>query len=218
MSKLNIVLLGAPGSGKGTQATKLSRWLDIPHISTGEILRRQIEKGDAPLSSKIKRIVERGDLVSDEIVLEVVQNRFLDSDCANGYLLDGFPRNLSQAQLMYRELSEEQHVSKVLFLDVNHSDLFKRLTGRRVCSKCSKTFNIYYDDVKEMVCDKCGGELIIRADDQPDTVEKRLEVYKEITYPLIEYYRNRKILQTIDGNRSIEDVFEELKEVFAPHG
>jgi len=218
MSRLNVVMLGAPGSGKGTQADFICNYLKIPHISTGEILRQQIKDGKTPLAAEIQKIVASGHLVSDDIVLQVVKNRFESDDCEKGYLLDGFPRNLSQAKLMYRELSEDKHVKKVIFLNVDTSALFKRLTGRRICSNCSKVYNIYFDDNVGDLCPSCGGKLMIREDDRPETVENRLKVYEDVTVPLIDYYRVRGILQEIDGNHSVEDVFEEIKEVFSPHG
>ena len=204
---MNVILLGAPGAGKGTQATKLVEKYDVPHISTGDIFRANI-KGQTPIGIVAKSYIDKGQLVPDEVTVEIVKNRLNEEDCQQkGYLLDGFPRNLFQAE----ELDKFSNVEKVVNVSVDLSKLLKRITGRRVCSKCGESYHVDFLNGKTD-CARCGGELIQRADDNEATVEKRLAVYAEQTKPLIEYYEKAGKLVTVDGDKSIDAVFAEICE------
>ena len=204
---MNVILLGAPGAGKGTQATKLVEKYDIPHISTGDIFRANI-KGQTPIGVVAKSYIDKGQLVPDEVTVEIVKNRLNEEDClTKGYLLDGFPRNTFQAE----ELDKFSNVEKVVNISVDLSKLLKRITGRRVCSKCGESYHVDFLNGKTD-CARCGGELIQRADDNEETVGKRLAVYSEQTKPLIEYYEKAGKLITVDGDKSIDAVFAEICE------
>lgn len=202
---MNIILLGAPGAGKGTQAVKLKEYLKIPHISTGDIFRKNL-KEQTKLGLLAKEYMDNGLLVPDNVVIEIINDRLKEKDCLNGYLLDGFPRTLAQAG----ELSKTAKVDKVINLDINLKLLTKRLTGRRVCGGCSETYHINSLG-KNTNCVKCGEKLITRADDMLETVTSRLKTYEEQTEPLIEYYKEQKLLININADQSIEDVFLEIK-------
>lgn len=204
---MNVILLGAPGAGKGTQATKLVEKYDIPHVSTGDIFRANI-KGQTPIGVVAKSYIDKGQLVPDEVTVEIVKNRLNEEDClSKGYLLDGFPRNLFQAE----ELDKFSNVEKVVNISVDLSKLLKRITGRRVCTKCGESYHVDFLNGKTD-CARCGGELIQRADDNEETVGKRLAVYTEQTKPLIEYYEKAGKLITVDGDKSIDAVFAEICE------
>ena len=204
---MNVILLGAPGAGKGTQATKLVEKYDIPHISTGDIFRANI-KGQTPIGVVAKSYIDKGQLVPDEVTVEIVKNRLNEEDCLQkGYLLDGFPRNTFQAE----ELDKFSNVEKVVNISVDLSKLLKRITGRRVCNKCGESYHVDFLNGKTD-CARCGGELIQRADDNEETVGKRLAVYSEQTKPLIEYYEKAGKLVTVDGDKSIDAVFAEICE------
>ena len=204
---MNVILLGAPGAGKGTQATKLVEKYNVPHISTGDIFRANI-KGQTPIGIVAKSYIDKGQLVPDEVTVEIVKNRLNEEDCQErGYLLDGFPRNTFQAE----ELDKFSNVEKVVNVSVDLSKLLKRITGRRVCSKCGESYHVDFLNGKTD-CARCGGELIQRADDNEATVEKRLAVYAEQTKPLIEYYEKAGKLVTVDGDKSIDAVFAEICE------
>ena len=204
---MNVILLGAPGAGKGTQATKLVEKYDVPHVSTGDIFRANI-KGQTPIGIVAKSYIDKGQLVPDEVTVEIVKNRLNEEDCQQkGYLLDGFPRNLFQAE----ELDKFSNVEKVVNVSVDLSKLLKRITGRRVCSKCGESYHVDFLNGKTD-CARCGGELIQRADDNEETVMKRLEVYTAQTQPLIDYYEKAGKLITVDGDKSIDAVFAEICE------
>lgn len=204
---MNVILLGAPGAGKGTQATKLVEKYNIPHISTGDIFRANI-KNQTPIGVVAKSYIDKGQLVPDEVTVEIVKNRLNEEDCKNaGYLLDGFPRNTFQAE----ELDKFSNVEKVVNINVDLNKLLKRITGRRVCSKCGESYHIDFLNGKT-ICERCGAELIQRADDNEETVGKRLAVYSEQTKPLIEYYEKAGKLVTVDGDKSIDEVFTEICE------
>lgn len=204
---MKIVLLGAPGSGKGTQAALLSKQLKLAHISTGEIFRDNIRR-KTEIGLKIKEIIDGGDLCPDELTIEIVRQRLLESDCENGYLLDGFPRNIAQA----KALDYSNAPDKVIELYVPLQKIEKRITGRRLCSKCESSFNTsVIGDVK--VCPKCGGELYIRGDDNAESVHERLAVYESQTAPLIDYYKKQGKLFTVDADLPIEEVFENVLQV-----
>lgn len=204
---MKIILLGAPGSGKGTQATLIAERYNIPHVSTGDILRDCIKSG-TELGLKIKAIIDVGDLAPDELTVEIVREKIKSKDCQNGYLLDGFPRNLVQA----KALDEFDKPDLVLNVSLPLDKIERRLTGRRNCSSCKSSFHV---DVigNSTVCPKCKGNLYIRDDDNATSVHERLHVYKTQTEPLIKYYEEKGNLVHIDGDRSIEEVFEEIKEV-----
>ena len=204
-----VVLLGAPGAGKGTQAKMLINRFKIPQISTGDILRKAVADG-TPLGKEAKVIMDQGGLVSDKIVLGLVEDRIKQPDCKNGFILDGFPRNTVQAEALDKILSGmNMPLTVALNIDVDLNDLLKRLTGRRTCKSCQQMYNIYFSpSKKEGACDKCGGQLFQRDDDKEATIKKRLDVYQQQTAPLIDYYSKKKIMKTVAGVGSIEDIFK----------
>jgi adenylate kinase len=208
---MRIVLLGAPGAGKGTQAKMLIEKYKIPQISTGDILRKAVADG-TPLGKEAKAIMERGELVPDKIVLGLVQERLKQDDCKKGFILDGFPRNTIQAEALDKLLNDiKMPLDSALSVDVPKDDLMKRLTGRRTCKKCQQMYNVYYSPPKkEGVCDKCGGELFQRADDKEETIKKRLDVYDSQTAPLIDYYKKKGILKSVVGTGSIDEIFKKV--------
>ena len=208
---MRIVLLGAPGAGKGTQAKMLIGKYGIPQISTGDILRKAVADG-TPLGKEAKAIMERGELVPDKIVLGLVEERVKQDDCKKGFILDGFPRNTAQAESLDKLLNElNMPLTSALSVDVPKEDLMKRLTGRRTCKGCQQMYNIYYTPPKkEGVCDKCGGELFQRADDKEETIKKRLDVYDAQTAPLIDYYAKKGILKSVAGTGSIDEIFKKV--------
>ena len=204
---MKIVLLGAPGCGKGTQAAYMSKHYNLPHISTGDIF-REIIHSNTPLGNKIKAIIDNGNLCPDELTIQIVSERLGRPDCKKGYLLDGFPRDISQAQALDKISSPEI----VLNIDVALDKIEKRIIGRRTCPSCGGTFHIdFIGDRKE--CPTCGHELVTRKDDTVEVIEERLKVYSERTKPLIDYYKAQGKLKTVDGDKPIEEVFEEIKKV-----
>ena len=200
---MNVILLGAPGAGKGTQAVRIAAAMNIPHISTGDIFRKNI-KEKTPVGLKAKSYIDRGQLVPDEVVVEIVQQRIDEDDCKNGFLLDGFPRTIAQAEALDRLTN----IDNVINLEVDLDKLVDRITGRRVCEKCGESYHV--STKKDDICEKCGGKLIQRADDTEETVKSRLNVYKNETAPLINFYKNQGVLKNVDGMKSIEEVFEEI--------
>jgi adenylate kinase len=213
---MRIVLLGAPGSGKGTQAKKLMADRNIPQISTGDMLREAVA-GGTRFGQKAKAIMDTGNLVSDDIVLGIISERLLQPDAADGFILDGFPRTKQQA-LDLEELLDElgTPLDAALFMDVDFDVLMKRLTGRRTCSLTGKLLNVYFSAQEELdECTNAGGELIQREDDNEETIANRLEVYQTQTKPLIDYYRKRDRLKTVDADGSIDDVYARLLETVA---
>ncbi len=209
MSKI-IVIIGAPGAGKGTQSRLLSEKYGYPQISTGDIL-REMAQADTPLGRKIKETMVAGQLVSDDILAEVILARTSKPDCENGYILDGYPRTLNQAHLL-EELARKQrkqvYLARVI---VSEEVLFKRLTGRRACPKCGEIYNVYLRPPKaEGVCDLDGAPLTQRSDDNPESVSRRFEEYRQSTAPLIDYYRQSGRLIEVDGELPVEEVFEKL--------
>lgn len=208
---MRIILLGPPGAGKGTQAEKLVKKYNLTHISTGDMFRAAIKEG-TELGMKAKEYMDKGELVPDEIVVGIVKERLLQPDCENGFLLDGFPRTVAQAQALGDALDGMGvAIDLVLNVDVEQEELLSRLTGRRVCKTCGSTYHIRFNPpTVRNVCDKCGGELYQRADDTVETVKQRLEVYRNQTAPLIDYYSGTGLLVTVNGARDIEDVFKEI--------
>ncbi len=210
---MNIILLGAPGSGKGTQAEMLSKTYGIPHVSTGDILREEVMKG-TPLGEKVKTYMNRGELVPDELVIEILKNRLQEPDCKKGFILDGFPRTLKQAKALDVILSEVGlKIDAVVYIDVADEEIIRRLSLRRTCKSCGRVYNLYYNPPKhDEKCDVCGGKLFIRDDDRPEVVEKRLKVFNEETRPLIEYYEGKKLLIRVNGMNPIDKVFQQIVE------
>ncbi len=208
---MRLVLLGAPGAGKGTQAKKLIEKYGIPQISTGDILRKAVADG-TPLGKEAKVIMDKGELVPDKIVLGLVEERVKQADCKKGFILDGFPRNTAQAEALDKLLNDLQMpLDSALSVDVPKEDLMKRLTGRRTCKKCQQMYNVYYSPPKKgAICDKCGGELFQRGDDKEDTIKKRLDVYDAQTAPLIDYYSKKGIRKSVMGTGSIDEIFNKV--------
>jgi adenylate kinase len=205
---MNLILLGAPGSGKGTQAKFLVRKYSIPQISTGDILREEVKSGTV-LGLKAKEYMDKGQLVPDEVVVGMVEERVKKGDCTAGFILDGFPRTVAQADALEGTLQRmKKALSRVILVNVDEDELVKRLTGRRVCEKCGAGYHIIFDPPKqEGVCDKCQGKLYQRDDDKESTIRNRLKVYNNQTAPLIEYYQKKQLLSMLDGMGSIEEIF-----------
>ena len=208
---LRTILLGPPGAGKGTQAAKIVEKYGVPHISTGDIFRENIKKGNE-LGKKAQEYMNRGELVPDDLVIEIATTRLLEDDCKNGFLLDGFPRTVYQAEKLDEFLAaRDSKIDKVLDIAVEKEELITRLTGRRVCKACGASFHVVnIPPKKEGVCDFCGGELIQRADDNLETVKNRIDVYEAQTMPLIDYYEKAGNLVHIDGSTGLESVFADI--------
>ena len=211
---MKIVMLGAPGAGKGTQAKKLADKYSIPHISTGDIFRANIKKG-TELGTKAKTYMDQGLLVPDELVVDLVVDRVQQEDCAAGYVLDGFPRTIPQAISLEGALDRlGEKIDYAINVEVPDQNIINRMSGRRACVGCGATYHIEYNPSKaENICDMCGEKLILRDDDQPETVKKRLDVYHEQTQPLIDYYGSKDILREVDGTLDMEDVFQTIVQI-----
>ena len=208
---MKIIMLGAPGAGKGTQAKMIADKFSIPHISTGDIFRANIKEG-TELGRKAKEYMDQGLLVPDELVVNLVVDRLTWEDAKNGYVLDGFPRTIPQAEALTNALAEKgEKVDFAINIDVPDQNIIDRMGGRRACVSCGATYHIVnIPPKKEGICDVCGAELILRDDDKPETVKKRLDVYHEQTQPLIDYYNAAGVLRTIDGTRDVDTVFNEI--------
>ncbi len=208
---MKIVMLGAPGAGKGTQAARIAAKENIPHISTGDIFRENIKNG-TELGKKAKSYMDTGALVPDELVCDLVVDRIQQDDCKDGYILDGFPRTIPQAHALEDALSAiGQKIDYALDIEVPDENIIKRMAGRRSCEKCSAVFHVEFNPPKtEGVCDVCGGKLILRDDDKPETVQNRLSVYHDQTKPLIDFYGERGVLKEIDGTQSMDKVFADI--------
>jgi adenylate kinase len=208
---MRIILLGAPGSGKGTQAKLLMEKFNIPQVSTGDLLRAAVA-AQTPLGKKAKAIMDAGDLVSDDIVLGIIRERLKEDDAQNGFILDGFPRTLVQAQELDTLLSElGSDIDTAVLFDVDFEQIVRRITGRRTCSECGQMYNTYFSPPqKEGVCDKCGGKLTHRADDNEETVRNRLNVYQEQTAPLVDYYQKQGKLHKIKAEGEINAIFDRV--------
>ena len=211
---MKIIMLGAPGAGKGTQAKKIAEKYQIPHISTGDIFRANIKNG-TELGKKAKTYMDQGLLVPDELVCDLVVDRVQQDDCKKGYILDGFPRTIPQAESLDAALSRlGEAVDYAINVEVPDENIVKRMGGRRACVGCGATYHLVYAaPKKEGICDNCGAELILRDDDKPETVQKRLGVYHEQTQPLIDYYTNKGILKEVDGTMDMGDVFKAIVEI-----
>ena len=207
---MNIVLLGAPGAGKGTQAQRLVEDYGFAHISTGDLLRAAVKAG-TKLGVKAKSYMDEGKLVPDKLVVDLVTERLADDDAQKGFILDGFPRNTAQAVTLDSALSEMgRNLDAALLVDVKAEIIVKRLSSRRTCRDCGYTAPAGVDK-----CPACGGEMYQRDDDKPETIQKRLDVYETQTSPLVEYYRGKGLLQVVDGDRPVEDVYKDVKELLA---
>ena len=211
---MKIIMLGAPGAGKGTQAKMIAAKYNIPHISTGDIFRANIKNG-TELGAKAKEYMDKGLLVPDELVVDLVIDRFKEPDCKNGYVLDGFPRTIPQAEALDKALTAiGESVDYAINVEVPDENIVRRMGGRRACVGCGATYHIVYSPTKvEGKCDTCGGDLIIRDDDKPETVQNRLAVYHEQTQPLIDYYTNTGIIAEVDGTQDMNDVFAAIVKI-----
>ena len=211
---MKIIMLGAPGAGKGTQAKKIAEKYQIPHISTGDIFRANIKNG-TELGKKAKTYMDQGLLVPDELVCDLVVDRVKQEDCKNGYILDGFPRTSPQAESLDEALGQMgESLDYAINVDVPDEHIVNRMSGRRACVGCGATYHMVYAPTKkEGVCDVCGAELILRDDDKPETVQKRLSVYHEQTQPLIDYYKGKGILKDVDGTKDMDVVFQAITDI-----
>ncbi len=211
---MKIIMLGAPGAGKGTQAKRIAEKYGIPHISTGDIFRANIKNG-TELGKEAKKYMDEGQLVPDELTVRILLDRVADADCKNGYVLDGFPRTIPQAEVLTGELEKlGEKVDFAIDVDVPDENIINRMAGRRACLKCGATYHLeYLKPAKDGICDKCGSELVLRDDDKPETVKKRLGVYHEQTQPLIDYYTKAGVLHTVDGTKEPDEVFEAIVEI-----
>ena len=208
---MRLILLGPPGAGKGTQADKIAKEYNIPHISTGDIFRANI-KNETELGLKAKQYIDNGELVPDSVVVAIVEDRIQQDDAENGFLLDGFPRTENQALALDQALEEmEISLDAVININVDSQILVSRITGRRICKDCGATYHVEFNPPAEKgVCDLCGGELYQRSDDNEDTVQNRIDVYNKQTAPLIEYYSKQDLIKTIDGEQAINKVFTDI--------
>ena len=211
---MKIIMLGAPGAGKGTQAKKIAAKYAIPHISTGDIFRANI-KNNTELGQKAKTYMDKGELVPDELVVDLIMDRFKEADCANGYVLDGFPRTIPQAEALDKALSANgESVDYAINVEVPDENIINRMSGRRACVGCGATYHIQFNPTKvEGICDACGEKLILRDDDKPETVKNRLSVYHEQTQPLIEYYLGKGVLKEVDGTQPMDNVFDAIVKI-----
>ncbi|MEE1032894.1 MAG: adenylate kinase [Ruminococcus sp.] len=211
---MKLIMLGAPGAGKGTQAKKIAEKYGIPHISTGDIFRANIANG-TELGNKAKSYMEKGMLVPDELTCDLVVDRIAQDDCTNGYVLDGFPRTIPQAHALKNALTKMgEAIDYAIDVEVPDENIVNRMGGRRACLACGCTYHVVYNAPKtEDVCDVCGAKLVLRDDDKPETVSKRLQVYHEQTQPLIDFYKNEGVLVTVDGTQDLEVVFQDITKI-----
>ena len=211
---MKLIMLGAPGAGKGTQAKQIAKTYSIPHISTGDIFRANI-KNNTELGQKAKTYMDAGQLVPDELTCDLVMDRIHQDDCANGFVLDGFPRTIPQAEALTKALEADgQKMDYAIDVDVPDENIVKRMGGRRACLNCGATYHIVsIPPKKEGICDTCGSELVLREDDKPETVQERLRVYHDQTQPLIDYYKEQGILKSVDGTVPMEEVFASIQKI-----
>ncbi len=211
---MKIIMLGAPGAGKGTQAKRIADKWKLPHISTGDIFRANIKNG-TELGIEAKKYMDKGALVPDELTVKILLDRVSAKDCADGYVLDGFPRTIPQAEVLDKALEElGDSIDYAINVDVPDDSIISRMSGRRACVSCGATYHVEFAPTKtEGICDRCGKELILREDDKPETVKKRLMVYHEQTQPLIDYYAGKNILKSVDGTKDMEEVFKDITSI-----
>lgn len=211
---MNIIIMGLPGAGKGTQAAKIIKKYSIPHISTGDMFRLAI-KNETDLGRQAKAFMDQGELVPDEVTVGIVKERLSQSDVKDGFLLDGFPRTVDQAEALNNIMTElNSQIDQTIYVEVPEEELMNRLTGRRICETCGATYHLVFNPPKtEGVCDLDGGKLYQREDDNPETVQNRLEVNIKQTAPLLDFYKGLGVLATVDGSKDIEEVFEEVDEI-----
>ncbi|MCH5280470.1 MAG: adenylate kinase [Lachnospiraceae bacterium] len=211
---MKIIMLGAPGAGKGTQAKMIADKYGIPHVSTGDIFRANIKNGTA-LGMEAKQYMDKGLLVPDELTVKILLDRVAQDDCKKGYVLDGFPRNIPQANVLEDALSKlGEEIDFAIDVEVPDENIVRRMSGRRACVSCGATYHLEYVPPKqEGICDTCGKELILRDDDKPETVKNRLQVYHEKTQPLIEFYGGKGVLKTVDGTRDMQEVFADIVDI-----
>ena len=208
---MKIIMLGAPGAGKGTQAKQIADKYSIPHISTGDIFRANIKNG-TELGKKAKQYMDQGALVPDELTCDLVMDRIQQDDCKNGFVLDGFPRTIPQAEALDAALGKiNEKMDYAIDVDVPDENIVNRMSGRRACLNCGATYHLISIPPKvEGICDRCGSEIVLREDDKPETVQKRLKVYHEQTQPLIDYYKNQGILKSVDGTQPMDEAFKAI--------
>ena len=211
---MKIIMLGAPGAGKGTQAKMIAETYKLPHVSTGDIFRANI-KNNTDLGKEAKTYMDKGELVPDELTVRILLDRVAQDDCKNGYVLDGFPRTIPQAEVLDAELSKlGEKVDFAIDVEVPDENIVRRMSGRRACLKCGATYHIVHIPPKtEGICDACGSELVQRDDDKEETVKNRLSVYHQQTQPLIDFYADKGVLKTVDGTKASEEVFEDIKKI-----
>ena len=211
---MKIIMLGAPGAGKGTQAKMIAEKYGLPHISTGDIFRANIKNGTEP-GKEAKEYMDKGLLVPDELTVRLLLDRVAQDDCKNGYVLDGFPRTIPQAEVLDEKLSElGEKVDYAINVDVPDENIVNRMSGRRACLNCGATYHIVsIPPKKEGICDVCGSELVLRDDDRPETVQNRLKVYHEQTQPLIDFYEKKGVLRSVDGTLPMEEVFTAITKI-----
>lgn len=211
---MKIIMLGAPGAGKGTQAKMIADQYGIPHISTGDIFRANI-KEKTELGMEAKTYMDKGALVPDELTVKILLDRVAKDDCKSGYVLDGFPRTIPQAEVLDKAVKElNETIDYAINVEVPDENIIKRMSGRRACLACGATYHVeHVPPKKEGICDRCGKELVLRDDDKPETVKKRLEVYHAQTQPLIEYYNKKNILKEVDGTKDMKDVFADIVKI-----
>ena len=210
---MKIILLGPPGAGKGTQAKSISNRYSIPHISTGDIFRKNISE-NTPLGIEAKSYMDKGQLVPDEVTINMVKDRLVQDDCKDGYLLDGFPRTVSQAEALQEFLEQRgESLNTALLINVPNEFIFERMTGRRVCPSCGASYHIKFNPPANGKCELCGTDIVQRKDDTAETVKERLDVYEKQTQPLIDYYSKNNLLSQVDGTKAINLVFESICDV-----
>lgn len=210
---MKIILLGPPGAGKGTQAKSISNRYSIPHISTGDIFRKNISE-NTPLGIEAKKYIDNGQLVPDEVTINMVKDRLQKDDCKSGYLLDGFPRTVSQAESLQRFLEDRgESLDTALLIEVLRDFILERMTGRRVCPSCGASYHVKFNPAVDGKCELCGSDVVQRKDDTEETVQERLDVYEKQTQPLIDFYKTKNLLSVVEGTKAINEVFESICDI-----